>query len=214
MFSASFSDYTTMWRKMLGDLEFWQSPDYEQRLPLGELVFPLIRDSAQPFLEVVKGNRDRITANDPPMKTMNFANRAFKRASTSALPADKQLPVERRLEDTFFLGVTFHLLFCSFPTRDRIPELDLATVLNDSPHENLVADRLMSRYNQDMDDLPEDCFRLYVGKIVEPELRDWGVGVFRRGKAESHLRNLFYAGARYAMKCDTSTVSLAPRLPV
>lgn len=190
-----------------------QLPSYRERLSSQEhaknktvarKVFEKVASKCEIFLDIVRGESRHNYINFEPIC---FPRRFLNISSTSQLSNDLKISAEEMLSNIFYLGLAYHLLFMTFPTRANIDKVDLNVLFEKWLPNALVADIQLRPYAKQASDYPNIFFNCYYEKnnIEQYLKKKFKVGYFKRGKCRSNLKNLFFCGALLGLMCDLET---------
>ncbi len=200
--------YIETWRKSLNlDPSYLSSAEYQDTISLAKSIYKRVEPLCETFLNVVKGLDDGSTLGIADYdKAMNFPRRFLKLPSITSLPQSQRVMLEATLEEAFLLGLLFHLISWTFPTRKQLDRVNTDTLLQLWALEALVADTKMKQYNKELSKIPELCFESFYETQIQPKLREMlKMGFWTRSKCRSFFNNLFFAGARLGMHWDLCT---------
>ena len=189
------------------DPSYLSSSEYQATIRLAELIYERVQPLCETFLSVVKGLDDGSTLHITDYnKVMNFPNRFLKVPSINSLPQNQNVVLEATLEEAFLLGLLFHLIAWTFPTRNHLDRVNTDLLRQSWALEALVADTKMKQYNKELHNLPELCSKWFYETQIQTRLKDvFKVGFWTRSKWQSFFNNLFFAGARLGLYWDLGT---------
>lgn len=200
--------YMEVFRKSLNlDLNYFSSSEYQDTISLAKSIYERVEPLCDTFLNVVKGLDDGSTINIKDYnKAMNFPGRFLKIQSISGLPKTKRVVLEEILEESFLLGLLFHLFYWKFPTRNELDRVNVDVLSKSWSLAALVADAKMKEYSKDLNKLPELCFEWFYDTQIQKKLKDiFKMGFWNRSKCHSFFNNLFFAGTLLGVYWDTYT---------
>ena len=142
-----------------------------------------------------------------PSASLSFPDR-FLRKNFSR---DSRVGVTLRalIEEVFDLGLMYHLIYKTFPTRDQLETVEVEALFERWAPESLVADFEYREYDRDQKRLPSKIHKICFLRKVEPILKvQLQMGYWRRMMAASFFRNAFFAGAHLGLMYDLSIKGL------
>jgi hypothetical protein len=148
------------------------------------------------FFEIVLGY---YSSNDLPNMTKMFFPQRF--LNLEHLDEQRELILYDIVKKCFYLGLMYHFLFRSFPTRENIDTVDLVELSNKWCPYTLIADFTMKEYSKEYDGLAETYFNIFYNEqnfktIIKDNLK---VAFLKRGRMYSFFKNIFYCGAMFGM---------------
>ncbi len=191
--------------------ECFEGPDFKHRTEIARRAFDALAPMGYGFLDIVKGRVENGRSFGQPEigRSICFPERFLGARSVDQLASPLTERIGEILDRIFFEGLLFHLLVASFPTRRRIPELDISALREAWYVNALVASRLMRDYDKDAGGEASFLFKSLIDEEIDPYLKDVArVGIWKRAKAHSNLKNLYFAGALLGMMADTATLDL------
>lgn len=195
--------------RAFGTVELFEGPKFEHRKEASRPAFESLAPLGGRFLDVVKGRRQSLGSRPPVGRSICFPERFLRTRSVDQLGSPVAEQLSEILDRTFFNGLLFHLFTASFPTRDRIPDLNVSALEDEWSINALVASRVMRDYDKEAGGEPSLVFRSLFNEKIEPYPKNvLRVGIWNRGKARSNLKNLYFAGALLGMIADIATRDL------
>ncbi len=106
------------------------------------------------------------------------------------------------LNTSFYMGVMTQLFLFDFPTRDKIPSVEIDSIIPGWRLDAIVASNVVGKMPPVINDIAERHFR----ESVEPFLKkSFSVGILRMGRHKAFHREVFYAGLLLVMECDMAS---------
>jgi len=197
---TAFSKYTRLWISIADPLI--DSPSLEEDLVrlgktrVAKTVFEALYGLCRDFIAVVTGDRQSHISEGV------CYNRLLKENRIQGLADPTRKKTKRLLRESFYLGVMTHLYVFTFPTRDRIPTLDLESIRAKWELESIAPSHVLGQLDRLITDIGESHFASSVAPFIK---QAFGVGMFAMGKHRAFFRELFHAGILLCMKCDLAT---------
>ena len=141
----------------------------------------------------------------PPDPALNNFGRTLDFRARFAPRADAHLLAQLEAEFEYLLvaGFALHHLLFDFPTRDQVSAVGQTDVLREWMTKVVAADYSLRAYNKEQDGLPAGVAKLLCKtRLAELLRKRLGLGFWKRGQAESYVKNLFWAGVLLAVIAD------------
>jgi hypothetical protein len=168
-------------------------------------VFDRLKPLGESFVGLVKGLSPGI--NDPERAVRDvlcFFPKFMEVQCVFDLPVHKAEQLSSVIDQTFFLGLSSHLILFNHPSRHLIFGLDTSHLYQKFLEVAGRADAEMRPYSKDLHGMPEDIFQAQFASQVEPLMKgSFSIGFWEMGKVRSHFRNLFFAGIILGVLADT-----------
>lgn len=153
------------------------------------------------FIGIIKGYVDKCEILGF-IRTMSFP----KRFSKLGLSEKQKKELEDILEQTFFLGLTFHFFSWNMPTRKEADKVNFDSLISNWLIKIMLADKHCKSYNKDMNNMPKSFFNYYYDRLLEPFFQnELQFGYLKRGACYAYFHNLFYSGVLLGVHFDVAT---------
>jgi len=201
-----YSDVKMEFEKILSimDKEALQSQKYIDFVPVSEMVF----EALQPVSDKIFGTNGPIY-NSTGTLTLSMHKRLLKGNSISFLDIDTRQKLEILLQRSFQLGLRmFHFAF-TFPTREKIPQIDVESLYSDWMKSAMIADSKMRDLDNLSRQLLSNTFKYWYDNEVDAFfMKELGLGVWKRGRAGSWLSNLYFSGVYLGLLADNAAAKI------
>ena len=163
-------------------------------------VFNKSKDNLKCFFSITTG-----MTKLQDMQTMDFPYRFLKKTKINDLSC---YSLESIIIDCFLIGFIYHFIFTNFATRNKYETVDYDKLYDTWLPNTLVADIKMRAYNKDHNMAPEKYFLNYYKKEIKNCSSFnfvFKIGVLKRSKVLSYLKNIMFCGLLYGMNYDMAT---------
>jgi len=171
--------------------------DYQEAVALAEIVYSKISPIRERFIEACLGN---------PYKNINSYSLSFPdRFLKQPIKFDNAKATELRqlIEDSFDLGLFFHLICQQFPSRNTINDVNIEELFLSWAPDSIIADSLSRNYNSGNGGMPSKVEKSYFNSEVELILKQsFNIGFWKRSMARSWFKNTYFAGIHLGLMYD------------
>ena len=199
----TYSDVKMEFEKIWGarDKETLQSQKYVNIVQISEMVF----EALQPVSDKIFGT------NGPIYKSYGTFNlsmhkRLLKGNSIGSLDIGTLKKFESVLLRSFQLGLRMYHLNSTFPTREKIPQIDFESLYGDWSESAMISDRKMQLLDKQTGQTLSNFFKTWYDNEVDAFfMNELGLGVWKRGRAGSWLSNLYFSGMFLGLLADVAS---------
>ena len=185
----------------LGNKETIPSQKYVDNVSVSEMVFKALQPVS-----------DKIFKSDGPIYkssgsfNLSMHKRLLKGNPLGSLDIETRKKLERVLLNSFQLGLRMYHMNTTFPTREKIPQIDLDPIYKDWTKSAMIADRKMQKLEEMAGQLYSIFFKKWYDNGVEAFFIDeLNLGVWKRGRAASWLSNLYFSGMFLGLIADIAS---------
>lgn len=168
-----------------------------------EMSRPLVEHAAPLIVEFIDG----VVLGEPKQELNRYGEVLnFRRRFLGARQLPELQELRHHLEFLYLAGLFTHNHLTTYPTRTEISKVDVLSLQQKYMLSVLVADNQLRSYDRDQNNFPSTVAKLLFRRRVEPFLKGaLGLGWWKRAKAESFCRNIYFAGILLGMLADMET---------
>jgi hypothetical protein len=165
-------------------------------LTMAEKIYNATIKYNEIYLGIVKGlNKGIMLTEHDLTDAICFPKRFLKIDCTDYLEPDEAKSINTIIEYFFFLGFIGNLLISTFPTRDKVPKIDMKSFYKKWALPSLLADKQVGGYDRLANGSYSIVFKYYYQNHVMPVLKTQSkLGFFTLNKCQSFFNWLFYSG--------------------
>lgn len=158
--------------------------------------------------EALQSVCDKILGTNGPF-TLSMNKRLLKGNSIGSLDADTRQRLESLLQSSFQLGLRMYHISFNFPTREKIPQIDVEALYADWIKSAMIADSKMRDLDNRSQQGLSNLFKIWYDNEVDAFfMNELGLGAWKKGRAGSWLSNLYFSGVYLGLLADIAAAKI------